>query len=199
MVIQLKVLLMKDTFTSSNILEVLESLKQLQILRLGYGGEAILIDKLEELCINLKTMRGIRKFWLSFIDEPIEMATLLELITLQYLYNIKEVPSITYTCHLEALREVEINGCDSITHFTWLKHAQCLEILQVRNCNSIQELVKEDQGETVDMDLFPHLRFLKLSFLVRLKRIYNEVLPFHHGCWMRSSAENRMVGQSSVG
>ncbi|XP_057747757.1 probable disease resistance protein At5g63020 [Arachis stenosperma] len=219
---KLKVLLMKDTFTSSNILEVLESLKQLQILRVGYGGrvgggmsfsevdnnqEAILIDKLEslpqleELCINLKTMRGIQKLlsstklqgclryvWLSFIDEPIEIATLLaswskmkhlELITLQYLYNIKEVPSITYTCHLEALRDVEINGCDSITHLTWLKHAQCLEILQVRNCNSIQELVKEDQGETVDMDLFPHLRFLKLSFLVRLKRIYNGVLPFH--------------------
>ncbi|MED6161210.1 hypothetical protein PIB30_058550 [Stylosanthes scabra] len=219
---KLKVLLMKDTFTSSNIIKVLESLMQLQILRLGYGGrvggsmsfseagniqEGILIDKLEslpqleELCINLKTIKGVQKLlkstklqgclryvWLSFIDEPIEMATMLtswskmkhlELITLQYLYNIKEVPSNNYTCHFEVLREVEINGCDSITHLTWLKHAELLEILQVRNCNSIVELVKGGQGESVGMDLFPHLRFLKLSFLVRLKSIYNGALPFH--------------------
>ncbi|MED6187572.1 hypothetical protein PIB30_077749 [Stylosanthes scabra] len=176
---KLKVLLMKDTFTSSNILEVLESLKQLQILRLGYGGrvggsmsfgevgniqEESLIDKLEslaqleELCINLKTIKGIHK--------------LLNSTKLQ-------VPSNNYTCHFEVLREVEINGCDSLTHLTWLKHAQLLETLQVRNCNSIVELVKGGQGVSVEMDLFPHLTFLKLSFLVRLKSIYNGALPFH--------------------
>ena len=215
---KLRVFLMKDTFTSSNILELLESLKLLQVLRLGYGRriggesyderakkEATLIDKLEclleleELCINLKTIKGmhkllnstklqgcLRNIWLNFIEEPIEMESLLaswsevehlEVITLQYLYNIKEPSSITYTCDLEMLREVEINGCDSITHLTWLRYAPLLEILRVRNCNSMEELVKGGQDEDVGMDLFSNLRYLELSLLLKLESIHNRALP----------------------
>ncbi|XP_061349365.1 probable disease resistance protein At1g61300 [Gastrolobium bilobum] len=194
----LRILLMEDIDIKIIPLEVIESLKQLKVFRLstriegGSEEEKALLEKLEslpkleELCIQLKTITGMykllgstklrecsRRLWLDGIKDTIEMTPLLaslssmehlDRITLSFVNNIVEGSSIT--CHLSKLRGVNIDCCHSITHLTWLRYAPYVESLSVSRCHSIEEVVKEakDEGE-----IFSNLRRLELSNLPKLK------------------------------
>ncbi|KAJ1379235.1 P-loop containing nucleoside triphosphate hydrolase [Sesbania bispinosa] len=81
--------------------------------------------------------------------------------------------SISDTCYLHKLRRVYVESCDSITHLTWLKYALLLEFLEVRNCNSIEEVVKEGEN-----DIFQNLRILRFYGLPKLMSIHRRALDF---------------------
>ncbi|MED6132853.1 hypothetical protein PIB30_022766 [Stylosanthes scabra] len=172
---------------------VLASLERLQVLRLTLteeNGDILLkelecLPVLEELCVklnNISCMQQIRDspklcsclrvFSLDNIKEPIVMLSLLE------------VPATFHTSgqyYLGKLRQVFIRDCQSITHLTWLKYAPLLEILSVIDCDSMEEVVKEDQDEEHELEaiqLFLCIRVLNFINLPKLKSIYNRALPF---------------------
>ncbi|XP_061358693.1 probable disease resistance protein At5g63020 [Gastrolobium bilobum] len=198
------------------ILEGIESLEQLKVCRLlftlgrGSAGneEAILeklecLPKLEELCIRLTSITGIRKllesiklgnclrhFLINGSREPLEiemtsiLASLsrmkhLDHIVLRHVENITEGSYIANTCRLCNLRRVEISMCGSITHLTWLRYAPLLEFLWVDDCDSIEEVVKEakDDRDTAN-DVFQSLRHLSLTCLSKLNSIHKRALAF---------------------
>ncbi|KAJ1391690.1 P-loop containing nucleoside triphosphate hydrolase [Sesbania bispinosa] len=145
-------------------LEVIESLERLKVFRFtsqdkasGSFEETFLeklesLPKLEEVCIELSTITGMHK--------------LLESSKLQG-------SSISDTCYLHMLRRVYVESCDSITHLTWLKYALLLEFLEVRDCNSIEEVVKEGEN-----DIFQNLRLLRFYGLPKLRSIHRRALDF---------------------
>ncbi|XP_057416277.1 probable disease resistance protein At5g63020 [Lotus japonicus] len=157
------------------------------------------LPKLEELHIPVKTITTMHKLLESnklrdctryfkldrIYEEAIEMPSLLttfsgmknlENITFNYVYNIIEGSlSITNPCYLCKLRRVEIHGCSSITHLTWLVYAPLLEFLGVSNCLSIKEVVREVEDEA---DVFPNLKLISLRTLVALESIHSKALDF---------------------
>ncbi|XP_027345070.1 probable disease resistance protein At1g61300 [Abrus precatorius] len=160
------------------------------------------LPKLEELCIHLSTLAGMQKLlhstklrdcstlcYLNGIEDQLEMASILESLSamknLKYLsffqVNIVEDSSISGPCRLHNLRRVIISRCNSITHLTWLRYAPLLEFLLVGNCDSIEEVVKEDgraDREEADNHIFSNLTHLRLYGLPKLESIYKRALAF---------------------
>ncbi|KAK7362917.1 hypothetical protein VNO77_05042 [Canavalia gladiata] len=217
----LRVLLMEDFHSKLKVFPLkgieIESLERLKVFRFSYSyhkpknveGEEELLEKLEslteleEVCMELTTMTGMRKllqspklrscsthFFLQLIEGPLEMASILETLStmmhLKYirflsLEDIREAPSVTMTCHLRNLRKVYIFKCDSITHLTWLRYAPLLKSLHVDYCDSIEEVVKEDGGcdsDDANNHIFSNLTRLILSSLPKLKSIHKKALSF---------------------
>ncbi|XP_057419393.1 probable disease resistance protein At5g63020 isoform X2 [Lotus japonicus] len=185
------------------VIESLEQLKVFRFTSEDKAGElfeeAFLqklesLPKLEEVSMEINTFTGMHKLidstklqgcWRHFsiqgIDDPLEMSPLLASMSrMKHLYrislysiNIIEGSSITNTCYLHKLRRVYVESCDSITHLTWLIYAPLLEFLEVRNCDSIEELVKEAQN-----DIFQNLRLVRLYGLAKLRSIHKSALDF---------------------
>uniref|UniRef100_A0A5B7BNC0 Uncharacterized protein n=1 Tax=Davidia involucrata TaxID=16924 RepID=A0A5B7BNC0_DAVIN len=83
------------------------------------------------------------------------------------------------------LREIHFSKCHSLLDLTCLIYAPSLQYLFVANCNSIEEIVKEndveiekEEEENVEGMLFSRLTTLYLMHLPSLKSIYGQVLPF---------------------
>ena len=81
------------------------------------------------------------------------------------------------------LSEINVGDCHYLLDLTWLVHAPCLELLHVRNCNSMEEVIcDEDEDEVYEMkgkrDIFSRIKHLRLQNLPRLKSIYRHPLLF---------------------
>ncbi|KAK7362938.1 hypothetical protein VNO77_05063 [Canavalia gladiata] len=151
----------------------IESLERLKVFRFSYlyerkniEGEEELLEKLEslteleEVCMELRTLTGMRKllqstklrscsthFFLQLIEGPLEMASILETLS-------------------------------TMMH---LKYAPLLRFLRVECCGSIEEVVKEDGGSDSDdanNHIFSNLTHLILSGLPKLKSIHKKALSF---------------------
>ncbi|KAI9107495.1 hypothetical protein K1719_021532 [Acacia pycnantha] len=85
------------------------------------------------------------------------------------------------TCWLAKLRMVEIHSCQ-VTHVTWLKYAPLLQRLEICGCESMKEVIKEEEAikdDNVDSSLvFSSLVELILEELPILKSIHRAPLPF---------------------
>uniref|UniRef100_A0A0D3H5M4 Uncharacterized protein n=1 Tax=Oryza barthii TaxID=65489 RepID=A0A0D3H5M4_9ORYZ len=75
------------------------------------------------------------------------------------------------------VRTVDIIGCHSIKTLTWINQLPCLEEVYLYNCNSLLEVVSDDDEEDTTMpsatasSSFPRLRHLGLSHLKDLYKI----------------------------
>ncbi|XP_028775882.1 putative disease resistance protein At5g05400 [Neltuma alba] len=92
------------------------------------------------------------------------------------------------TSCLTKLRSVTIDSC-SPTHATWLKYAPLLQELEISNCDSMEEVIKEEEVEDCsiknneNMDssssfVFSSLVILRLCNLPRLESIHKASLLF---------------------
>ncbi|KAK7362941.1 hypothetical protein VNO77_05066 [Canavalia gladiata] len=175
----LRVLLMEDFYSKLKVIPLegieIESLERLKVFRFSYSydnnhknveGEEELLEKLEslteleEVCMELRTLTGMRKllqstkllscsthFFLQLIEGPLEMASILETLS-------------------------------TMMH---LKYAPLLRFLRVECCGSIEEVVKEDGGSDSDdanNHIFSNLTRLILSSLPKLKSIHKKALSF---------------------
>ncbi|KAI9107749.1 hypothetical protein K1719_021085 [Acacia pycnantha] len=163
------------------------------------------LPNIEELWITIKTSDGLDKLskstklqsclyylstiWFSEPEEPNEMR-LLSLGSVSGLKKLQEIvlnglniiyPFMVETCWLGKLRRVEINLC-KVTHVTWLKYAPLLQLLHICECESMEEVIKEEEAikdENVDSSLvFSSLVELILHNLPILKSIHRVPLPF---------------------
>ncbi|KAI9107833.1 hypothetical protein K1719_021169 [Acacia pycnantha] len=163
------------------------------------------LPNIEELWITIQSSDGLNKLWestklqsclyyLSTIwfsepEEPNEMR-LLSLGSVSGLKKLQQIvlnglniiyPFMLEKCWLAKLRMVEINSCQ-VTHVTWLKYAPLLQRLKICECESMEEVIKEEEAikdENVDSSLvFSSLVELILERLPILKSIHRAPLPF---------------------
>ncbi|KAK4269410.1 hypothetical protein QN277_022570 [Acacia crassicarpa] len=92
-----------------------------------------------------------------------------------------EYPFMLEACCLAKLRMVKIFRCQ-VTHMTWLKYAPILQRLIVYGCESMEEVIKEEEAikdENVNSSLvFSSLVELILVELPKLESIHRAPLPF---------------------
>ncbi|KAI9107885.1 hypothetical protein K1719_021221 [Acacia pycnantha] len=117
--------------------------------------------------LSLRSMSGLKK---------VQQIILRGLNIISDLY-----PFMLETCWLAKLRMVSIDGCQ-VTHVTWLKYAPLLQRLIIHGCESMEEVIKEEEAikdENVDSSLvFSSLVELILERLPILKSIHRAPLPF---------------------
>ncbi|KAK4269416.1 hypothetical protein QN277_022576 [Acacia crassicarpa] len=168
-------------------LECLPKIEELQIIISSRNGLNKLLEsaRLQSCLYNISTD-------LSYSDVSNEkpllsLGSMLGLKKLQEIslfdINIRsdQYPFILETCWLAKLRMVEIYSCQ-VTHVTWLKYAPLLQRLQIYGCESMEEVIKEEEAikdENVDSSLvFSSLVLLSLYKLPILKSIHRAPLPF---------------------
>ncbi|KAI9107901.1 hypothetical protein K1719_021237 [Acacia pycnantha] len=182
---------------------IISRLKERRILE-----ELECLPNIEELWINIQSNDGLNKlsestrlqsclynlctFHPRDSDELNEMP-LLSLGSVSGLKKLQEIvlsrlnirsdlyPFMLETCWLGKLRMVEIYLCQ-VTHVTWLKYAPLLQGLEICACESMEEVIKEEEAikdENVDSPLvFSSLVELRLQYLPILKSIHRAHLPF---------------------
>ncbi|KAI9107487.1 hypothetical protein K1719_021524 [Acacia pycnantha] len=157
------------------------------------------LPNIEELWINIQSSDGLNKlsestklqsclYYLSTIwfSEPNEMR-LLSLGSVSGLKKLQQIvlnglniiyPFMLEKCWLAKLRMVEINSCQ-VTHVTWLKYAPLLQRLKICECESMEEVIKEEEAiKDENVDVFSSLVELILYRLPILKSIHRAPLPF---------------------
>jgi disease resistance protein RPS2 len=173
-----------------SLLEKLESLPKLEELSI----ELTCPTSVQRLLHSTKLRACTRHLKLSFqgvLRNTVEMSSLLasmsEMTHLDCirLFDIKELMDgspVTDKCHLGRLRTVRIYDCGSITHLTWLRYAPLLEYLVVCGCDSIEQVVKEDDEEAGSKsnndNIFINLRDLCLHNMSELVSIHKRALAF---------------------
>ncbi|XP_034696815.1 disease resistance protein SUMM2-like [Vitis riparia] len=83
--------------------------------------------------------------------------------------------------YFHTLCSVLIEHCSKLLDLTWLVYAPYLEGLYVEDCESIEEVIRDDSGVCEikeKLDIFSRLKYLKLNRLPRLKSIYQHPLLF---------------------
>ncbi|KAJ9692428.1 hypothetical protein PVL29_011470 [Vitis rotundifolia] len=83
--------------------------------------------------------------------------------------------------YFHALVKARIRCCSKLLDLTWLVYAPYLDYLHVEDCESIEEVIRDD-SEVCEikekLDIFSRLKYLKLYRLPRLKSIYQHPLLF---------------------
>ncbi|KAK4269413.1 hypothetical protein QN277_022573 [Acacia crassicarpa] len=168
-------------------LECLPKIEELRIIISSRNGLDKLLEsaKLQSCLYNISTD-------LSYSDVSNEKP-LLSLGSMSGLKKLQEIflfkinirsdqyPFMLETCWLVKLRMVEITSCQ-VTHVTWLKYAPLLQQLEINRCESMEEVIKEEEAikdENVDSSpIFDSLVELSLEELPILKSIHRAPLPF---------------------
>lgn len=137
-----------------------------QLERLGLDG----METLEELVIGEADVDSDWNF------QSIER---IDLYRLQNLESIVWKGVVPHGC-LPRLRLLEISGCNKIKALTWIKNLPCLEEIYLTDCNSLLELVSDDERETMSSAIasFPHLKLLGLSRVMKLQKICDGITAF---------------------
>ncbi|KAK4252829.1 hypothetical protein QN277_010976 [Acacia crassicarpa] len=159
------------------------------------------LPKIEELNVEITTKNGLNKLFDSnklqscmcalhlegLMDTIIDMHLLLACISkmkqfrqfaMWRLTRVMEDSCIYNTTYsLTMLQGVSIVGCNSLTHITWLKYAPFLQLLVIRDCDSMEQVIKED--ENVDSSsIFSSLVNLSLYWMPKLESIHKTALSF---------------------
>jgi len=167
-----------------SLLEKLESLPKLEELSLQLTNFTS-VHRLFHSTKLRDCLRFLRIFYLKEVGpNSLEMSSLLssmsemkhlEGIHLWSIQSLVDGSSIAADkCHLCNLRQVHIFECGSITHLTWLRYAPLLEVLSVNGCDSIVEVVKEANDDTI----FVNLKDLRLDLMPKLVSIHKRALVF---------------------
>ncbi|RVW23571.1 Disease resistance protein RPS5 [Vitis vinifera] len=85
------------------------------------------------------------------------------------------------TEYFHTLCNVVIQHCSKLLDLTWLVYAPYLETLHVENCESIEEVIRDDSEVSEikeKLDIFSRLKYLELNKQPRLKSIYQHLLLF---------------------
>ncbi|KAK4269414.1 hypothetical protein QN277_022574 [Acacia crassicarpa] len=178
------------------ILEELECLPKIEELRIIISSRNGL-DKLLESARLQSCLYEISTY-LSYSDVSNEkpllsLGSMLGLKKLQEIslfdINIRsdQYPFMLETCWLAKLRKVQITSCQ-VTHVTWLRYAPLLQLLAIYGCESMEEVIKEEEAikdEKVDSPpVFSSLVQLLLVELPILKSIHRAPLPFPSLKWV---------------
>ncbi|KAI9107802.1 hypothetical protein K1719_021138 [Acacia pycnantha] len=139
--------------------------------------------RLQSFLYNLSTFRP--RYWYKLNEKPLlSLGSVSGLKKLQemllYGLNIRNdlYPFMLETCWLAKLRMVEIYWCQVI-HVTWLKYAPLLQRLEIDGCESMEEVIKEEEAiKDENVDVFSSLVELILVNLPILKSIHSAPLPF---------------------
>ncbi|KAI9107498.1 hypothetical protein K1719_021535 [Acacia pycnantha] len=75
------------------------------------------------------------------------------------------------TYSLTMLQGVSIFDCNSLTHVTWLKYAPFLQLLVIRNCDSMEQVIKEDESLN-SSSIFSSLENPTLANMPKLESIH---------------------------
>ncbi|XP_054782047.1 probable disease resistance protein At1g61300 [Prosopis cineraria] len=146
-----------DIETNNGLSKVVGSAKlQGCISTLRLEGSGIII-KMPLLLACMSKMKHLRQFSMSSLGKL-------------------EDSSLHDVCHLTMLRSVNIVGCDSIMHATWLKYAPLLQTLIIKDCSSMEQVIKEEatkDDQNVDSPVFSSLVELYLFELPKLKSIHS--------------------------
>ncbi|KAK4252828.1 hypothetical protein QN277_010975 [Acacia crassicarpa] len=159
------------------------------------------LPKIEELNVEMTTKNGVNNLFdsnklqscmcalrlLRLRDTIIEMHLLLASISkMKHLRQfamggLRRVVEDSYiydtTYSLTTLQSVSISSCHSLTHVTWLKYAPSLQLLVIAYCNSMEQVIKED--ENVDSSsIFSSLVSLTLYEVPKLENIHKTALSF---------------------
>ncbi|XP_028775877.1 probable disease resistance protein At5g63020 [Neltuma alba] len=176
------------------ILEELECLPNIEELRIEIWRK----DGLKKLLESTKLQSCIYSLWSGISNEndemPLSFASLSKMkqlreFHLELLKIRREQYSFVFdTGCLTKLRSVTIGAC-SVTHATWLKYAPLLQELEISDCDSVEEVIREEEddedysiknNENVDSSssIFSSLVTLYLYDLPRLQSIHKAPLPF---------------------
>ncbi|KAI9107887.1 hypothetical protein K1719_021223 [Acacia pycnantha] len=162
-------------------LECLPNIEELWItIRTSDG-----LDKLSESTKLQSCLYYISAMFFSYAPKPLlSLGSMSGLKKLQHIFldsfNIISdlYPFMVETCWLAKLRMVKIDWCQ-VTHVTWLKYAPLLQRLEICECESMEEVIKEEEAiKDENVDVFSSLVELILYRLPILKSIHRAPLPF---------------------
>ncbi|KAG2380649.1 Disease resistance protein [Vigna angularis] len=136
-------------------------LQQLKVLRLEFLLELVSI--------------GLENSWTDYFVRNLEI---LEVINCPSLKNL-----VSSTVSFSNLRCLKVENCHSLSYlltFSTVKRLGQLKRMEMKDCDSIEEIVCEEDGEESDEDeiIFPQLISLNLDSLWKLKRFYRGSLGF---------------------
>ncbi|KAI9107447.1 hypothetical protein K1719_021484 [Acacia pycnantha] len=185
---QLRVFRLRDVMISRleerRILEELECLPNIEDLQISIRTS----DGLDKLSESTKLQSCLYYFsadGYNYAQKPLlSLRSMSGLKKLQHIFlgglNIISdlYPFMVETCWLAKLRRVGINSCQ-VTHVTWLKYAPLLQQLLIYGCESMEEVIKEEEAiKDENVDVFSSLVELILIELPILKSIHRAPLPF---------------------